>query len=145
MAGKRSSKEGILMFYKISIGDLCLQMAATIYYIIRWDVSPIYYFIRWDFSFSVWSSEVEIFSDFASFFGDFQNGFWICSWLIFIRVCFVVTHLSLFGIEVPKFMRGSHEKEFTKKYISQLLIGVIYVLCTSVRICCTWITFMWIT
>ena len=122
------------MFYKISIGDLYLQMAATIYYFVRWDFSP-----------PEWLSEINYFSDFASFFCHFQIGFRICSWLIFIRICFVITHLVLIIIKVPKFMRGSHEKEFTKKYISQLVISAIYVLCTSVRICCTFLTLAWIT
>ena len=117
------------MFYIISIGDLCLQIAATIYY-----------FVRWDFSSPEWSSEINYFSDFASFLGSSASML-----LIWMRIYFVGAHLVLIIIKVFKYARGSYEKEFTKKYISQLLIGVIYVLCTSVRIYCTLTTLMWIT
>ena len=116
------------MFYKISIGDLCLQIAATIYYFIWWDFSP----PAWD--------GIEIFSDFASFLG-----FSASILLIWMRIYFVGAHLVLIIIKVFKYVRGSYEKKFVKKYISQLVISAIYVLCTSVRIYCTLTTLMWIT
>lgn len=122
------------MFYKISIGDLCLQIAATIYYFIWWDFLP----PAWD--------GIEIFSDHYSF-SMFSDKFGlpfdldICVLLIVLRMCLITINT----IMLYRNIKNIYKKGFNRMCCLELAISVVYILCTSVRIHCTWTTLMWIT
>ena len=121
------------MFYKISIGDLCLQIAATIYYFIIWDFSP-----------PAWDGEV--FSDHSPFsalsykFGHpFRSD--ICVLLIVLRMCLIAINM----IMLYRNIKNIYKKGFNRMCCLELAISVVYILCTSVRIHCTWNSIIWIT